>query len=97
MFPPHEVWVSYHLDENFEHFEDAYLDDLEIKLRFEQVTEKAKTIVLGIYAKMDDHIVLQAIVFPYIRLLWIGTFVMLAGFIWSLVKRIKWVRGHKLD
>jgi cytochrome c-type biogenesis protein CcmF len=97
MFPPREVWVSYHIDENFEHFGDVYLEELEIKLRFEHVTDQAKTIVLGIYAQVDDHIVVRAIIFPYIRLLWIGTFIMLAGFIWSLVKRIKRAREQKQE
>jgi cytochrome c-type biogenesis protein CcmF len=92
MLPPREVWISYHLDENHEFFEDAFLEDLEIKLRFERVTDQPKTIVLGIYAKVEDHIVVRAIVFPYIRLLWLGTFVMLAGFIWALAKRIKRLR-----
>jgi cytochrome c-type biogenesis protein CcmF len=92
MFEPREVWISYHLDEEFESFEDAYLEDLELKLRFESVTEQPKTIILGIYGKADDHIILRAIIFPYIRLLWLGTFVMLAGLIWSLVRRIKRAR-----
>lgn len=92
MFEPREVWISYHLNEEFESFEDAYLEDLELKLRFESVTEQPKTIMLGIYGKADDHIILRAIIFPYIRLLWLGTFVMLAGLIWSLVRRIKRVR-----
>jgi cytochrome c-type biogenesis protein CcmF len=95
MQPAREVWASYHIDEEFERFEDAYLEDLDIKLRFERVTDQPKTIVLGIYAKVDDHIVLRAIIFPYIRLLWLGTFIMLAGFIWSLVVRIKQARRAK--
>lgn len=92
MFEPREVWISYHLNEEFESFEDAYLEDLELKLRFESVTEQPKTIILGMYGKADDHIVLRAIIFPYIRLLWLGTFVMLAGLIWALVRRIKRAR-----
>ena len=67
----------------------------EVRLRFENVSDQAKTIVLGIYAKVEDHIVVRAIVFPYIRLLWLGTFVMLAGLIWSLVIRIKRARQAK--
>lgn len=92
MLPPREVWISYQLDEDHESFEDAFLEEQEMKLRFESVTEQPKTIVLGIYAKTEDHIVLRAIIFPYIRLLWLGTFIMLAGFIWSFVRRIKQAR-----
>jgi len=89
MHPPREVWISYHLDEETESFVDAYLEDMDIKLRFESVTEQPKTIVLGIYGKAEDHIILRAIIFPYIRLLWLGAFIMLGGLIWAMVKRIK--------
>lgn len=95
MLPPREVWISYHLEDNREYFGDAYLEEQEVRLRFENVSDQAKTIVLGIYAKVEDHIVVRAIVFPYIRLLWLGTFVMLAGLIWSLVIRIKRARQAK--
>jgi cytochrome c-type biogenesis protein CcmF len=95
MLPPRELWISYHLDEDFESFEDAHVEELEIKLRFESVTEQPKTIVLGIYGQSEDHIILRAIIFPYISMLWLGTFIMLAGFIWALVRRIKGARLTK--
>jgi cytochrome c-type biogenesis protein CcmF len=92
MSPSREVWISYHLNDNTASFDDAFLEEQEMKLRFENVTEQPKTIILGIYGKADDHIVVRAIIFPFIRLLWLGTFVMLAGFVWALVNRIKRAR-----
>lgn len=89
MKPPREVWVSYVLDGDQVNFKDADLEDLGIKLRFESVSDQPQTIVLGIYDRSEDHIVVRAIIFPYIRLLWLGTFVMLTGFVWALVKRIR--------
>jgi len=38
---------------------------------------------------MDDYIIMKAIVFPYINVLWIGTILMILGFLISLFKRIQ--------
>ncbi len=38
---------------------------------------------------MDDYIIMKAILFPYINVLWIGTIIMILGFFLSLLKRIK--------
>ena len=38
-------------------------------------------------APQDDYLVLKALVFPYINLLWLGVLVMFAGFILSLLNR----------
>lgn len=38
---------------------------------------------------LDDYIIMKAIVFPYINVLWIGTIMMIIGFFISLVKRIR--------
>jgi cytochrome c-type biogenesis protein CcmF len=38
---------------------------------------------------MDDYIIMKAIRFPYINVLWIGTVLMVLGFFISLVKRIR--------
>lgn len=38
---------------------------------------------------MDDYIIMKAILFPYINVLWIGTILMILGFFISLLKRIK--------
>jgi len=92
MFPSREVWVSYRVDDKSESFTDAYLEDMDIKLRFENVSEQPQTIVLGIYGKAEEHIILRAIIFPYIRVLWLGAFIMLGGLVWAMVNRIKQAR-----
>ncbi len=38
---------------------------------------------------MDDYIIMKAILFPYINVLWIGTVLMILGFGISLMKRIQ--------
>lgn len=37
---------------------------------------------------MNDYVIMKAILFPYINVLWIGTLVMIIGFLLSLYKRI---------
>jgi cytochrome c-type biogenesis protein CcmF len=37
---------------------------------------------------MNDYIIMKAILFPYINVLWLGTIVMIFGFFISLFKRI---------
>ena len=36
----------------------------------------------------DDYIVLKAIIFPYIKVLWLGVILMVSGFVLSLVNRV---------
>ncbi|MBK8330542.1 MAG: hypothetical protein IPL09_14035 [Bacteroidetes bacterium] len=37
---------------------------------------------------MNDYVIMKAILFPYINVLWIGTIIMIIGFGISLYKRI---------
>ena len=36
-----------------------------------------------------DYIILKAIEFPYINLLWLGTFILIIGFVLSIIQRFK--------
>ncbi len=94
MIAPRHVWIRYHVKDDAEGYEDAIVEDLNAKLRFEGVTDKPKTIELGIYNKAEEYIILRAIIFPNIRLLWLGSFIMLFGFIYSMVRRIRQLKGN---
>lgn len=89
MQPTEEVWVRYSIEGHTALFEDAFLEEQNMKLRFEGVGDKPHSIILGIYGVSEDHIVVHAVIFPFIRLLWLGTFIMLAGFLWALIRRIR--------
>ena len=89
MLPPQEVWVGYSIEGENAVFDDAFLEAQNLSMRFEGVGDQPQAIILGIYGEAEDHIVVHAVIFPYIRLLWLGTFVMLAGFVWALLRRIK--------
>jgi cytochrome c-type biogenesis protein CcmF len=59
--------------------------------RIEKILPEEQKVVLGIKEKdfENDFIILKAIMFPYINVLWLGCFIMVAGFILSMVRRMK--------
>lgn len=65
------------------------LDDFEIEIRINKIIPEEESVELA-YKQPDalnDYIIMKAIVFPYINLLWLGTFLMIIGFLISLYKR----------
>jgi cytochrome c-type biogenesis protein CcmF len=67
---------------------DGVIKKLGLALRFEMTAEKQNNIQLGIYKQKVDFIVLKAIIFPWMNVLWLGALIMLAGLIVSLYKRL---------
>ncbi|MOA60870.1 hypothetical protein D3C78_1858750 [compost metagenome] len=47
--------------------------------------------------KQKDYIIMKAIVFPYINLLWSGTIIMVIGFAFAIVRRIKELRTSSAE
>ena len=68
--------------------QDAFIKSLGLALRFEMTSDKPSNIELGIYKQKSDFIVLKAIIFPWINILWLGALIMLTGLILSLYKRL---------
>ena len=68
--------------------EDGIVDPLNIKLSFQGVSDKSDAIMLGIYEKKSDYIVLKAIVFPWMNVLWFGFVIMMSGLTIAFLKRI---------
>jgi cytochrome c-type biogenesis protein CcmF len=58
---------------------DHSIEDLDLKFRFLEVTEKPFTIVLQVYEHRPDFIIIKTVIFPYINLLWISCIVILVG------------------
>jgi len=44
-----------------------------------------------------DYIILKAIEFPYINLLWAGTFVMIFGFVLAILQRFAEARRRQME
>lgn len=68
---------------------DGILESLNLKLRFENVSAEtnSRAIIIGVYEKQQDFIVLKAIVFPFIPILWIGIVLMFSGLSFSMIRR----------
>ncbi len=65
------------------------LDDFELQVRIAKILpeEEAVEIEYKQPDAMNDYITMKAIIFPYINLLWMGTILMVIGFLISLYKR----------
>lgn len=74
--------------------EDGIIEPLNIKLSFQGVSDKSDAIMLGIFEKKSDYIVLKAIVFPWMNVLWAGFVIMLSGLSIAFLKRITDKRGR---
>jgi cytochrome c-type biogenesis protein CcmF len=66
---------------------DGLIAPLNIKLRFEGVAADSKAIHVGIYEKQQDYIVMKAIIFPYMAVLWFGVVVLFSGLTYSIMRR----------
>ena len=67
--------------------EDGIIEPLNIKLSFQGVSNKSDAIMLGIYEKKMDYIVLKAIVFPWMNVLWGGFVIMVSGLSIAMIRR----------
>lgn len=64
--------------------------NLFVKLNKIFPNEKEKNIELAYKqpSAMDDYVIMKALVFPYINVLWLGIIIMTIGFLLTLYKRI---------
>ena len=69
--------------------EDGIIEPLNIKLSFQGVSNKSDAIIIGLYEKKMDYIVLKAIIFPWMNVLWSGVVLMLIGLLIAIFRRLK--------
>lgn len=62
--------------------------DLPFGLKFERVSDIPGAVFIGFHERQMDFIVIKAIIFPYINILWIGALIMLIGFSIALIRRV---------
>jgi len=67
--------------------DDATVEPLGLKIRFEGVSEKSRAIKVGFYEKSQDFIVIKAVIFPFMVVLWGGTVIMFGGLIFAIYRR----------
>lgn len=88
----HIAIPTYALGLNGEIREDAEIEEFGLKFRFENADAESKKIIIKGWKKKDtedDFIIIQAIVFPYINLLWIGCIAMALGTAIAIYERVK--------
>jgi cytochrome c-type biogenesis protein CcmF len=72
--------------------EDAFIDPLNLKLSFEGVSPDSQAIMVGIYEKKEDFIVIKTVIFPYMNVLWFGIVLLFSGLSYSIIRRVKLYR-----
>jgi cytochrome c-type biogenesis protein CcmF len=72
------------------------IPNLALYIRFDKILPSQKKIELQVKQSdvVNDYIVMKAYVFPFINILWIGTLIMVLGFLLTLRKRI--LEGQRL-
>lgn len=66
---------------------DGVIAPMNLKLRFEGVDPDSKAIHVGVYERQQDYIVMKAIVFPFMTVLWFGVVVLFSGLTYSIMRR----------
>lgn len=68
---------------------DAFVEPVGMKIRFEGLSDNNSAIKVGLYTQQEDYIVLKAVVFPFMNIIWLGAIIMSFGFIYSIYRRRK--------
>ncbi len=66
---------------------DGVVEPLDLKLKFEGVATDSKAIHVGIYERQQDYIVMKAIIFPFMIVLWFGVVVLFSGLTYAIMRR----------
>lgn len=86
-----DAMPMYGIQDNKEVNFESIVDEARLRIRFLGVDTKNKTIKIET-AEQDtsgDFIIMKAIVFPWINLVWGGTIIMVIGFFLAIIRRIK--------
>lgn len=78
--------------------QDSYLEELGLKFAFNKIDPSTGKIDLSISEKKTnkrDFVIMKAIIFPGINILWLGCFMMILGSLMTLRKRIRQNRAAR--
>jgi cytochrome c-type biogenesis protein CcmF len=69
---------------------EALVDEAKLKFRFVGVNPQNQKVTILSYEQdmSGDFVIMKAIVFPWINLVWAGTIIMIVGFFLSIIKRM---------
>ena len=92
----HPLDVTYQVEGSSALPGEQVLEDMGLKIRFDGVSDTAGQFKITAWErnpKQDPFILMQAFVFPYINVLWLGCLLLLIGSVLSVAKRIKKLKG----
>lgn len=86
--------VYYIRDSSFQYNVPDTVFPLSLYVRFSKILPKENKIELEVKESttFKDYIVMKAFVFPFINVLWLGTLVMIVGFLMSIYQKVKAIR-----
>jgi len=81
----------YFINKNSVIINDTYVDELNLRLRFTSIdTDKGElTIETAVRDTSEDFVIMKAIKFPWINLVWAGTIIMIIGMFFSIINRFR--------
>lgn len=88
----YEVNPIYYLEQNVPQTKPADLKELGLRFAFtkiDPVQEKVEIVLQEKSENIKDFIVMQAMIFPYINVLWTGCLVMIIGTVIAIVERLR--------
>lgn len=83
-----QVAPVYYIRKNFEYFIEDTLTERRTYVRLSKILPDQNAAELMIRQPDEDYVVMKAILFPYINVLWLGIIVMVCGFFISMANRI---------
>lgn len=87
----HEVEPIYYIRDNLENNIPAEIEALNTTIKFDKIYPEKSQIKLSVIHRglPEEWIILKAIEFPFINVLWLGCFVMVIGFFMSMRQRLR--------
>ncbi len=83
-----QVNPIYYIRNNFEHYIEDTLAERRTYVRLSKILPDQEAAEIMIRQPEEDYIVMKALLFPYINVLWLGIIVMVLGFFISMGNRI---------
>jgi len=81
--------MSYLVSNDQQNYNDVFINDSSLRIRFEGVSEVEGRIAIGLYEKQEDYIVVKILRFPLIVILWAGAIIMAFGLLFSIYFRFR--------
>jgi cytochrome c-type biogenesis protein CcmF len=82
-----DIEPVYYIRDQMEHYVEDTFTTMDLYTRFSKIIPEENAAEIEVKQDTPDYIVLKAIVFPYINLVWLGVIIMVLGFFLSLLYR----------